>query len=207
MVARSSTTRISSPFQALDSQDRVPLIEHLRSKLPEAQQTGWDLFCVRCAIPLLKPGVESCRSRTTRRDIDRIFAWMFVPSLCVTAFLIWMDGWKYWPSVFVLAPLWLVLRFMVPSKGMRGTPISEQPGTVSWAVSFAGFFVGIVVSSWSLPVAVLIWIVAVIFFVRFCRAAQGENLRKRKEQEEQSKTADARWQVALAEYKLSACDT
>ena len=135
----------------------------------------------------------------TRKRIDRLFAWTLLPSLCVTALLIWLDGWKYWPSAFVLFPPWLATRFLVPKRGLRGERASASPGIGWLGAALLVLFAGTFLSEWNKLVAVAgSGLIFLYTMSQFFRCANADDRRRRELWAMQADTADARWRELTA---------
>ncbi len=198
-VVRSPLSRIAIDFDNYDPSERVELIDHLHSVVSVDQQTGWEAFCQRWALPLVEPVDETKTVLLTRRHIDRLFAWMLVPTLGVTALLVWLDGWKWWPSLLVLVPFWVAMRTVVSRSGTRASSTAALPGFGWWLASFVGLVGGMLLYAWMKPVGVAVWVVAAGCFVQFFRWITAEDRRQRKQRAESQKTADSRWRTGLTQ--------
>ncbi len=199
-VIRSPISRMAIDLGNFEPHERVAIVRYLRDALQTEQQTGWNEFCHRWALPLVGPEVEPDEKATvllSRRQIDRIFAWMLLPNLVVTVVLIWLDGGKWWPSLFALAPWWLVMRFMIPLGGMRASRCNAVPGIRAWLACFVGLVSGMFVYALNQPLGTACWVVSAVAFIQFIRRANAEERRKLAQATEGAKTADARWRSAV----------
>lgn len=197
-VVSASLIKIRLNFDHFENLDRVLLINWLRCRVPAEQQSSWPEFCQRWALPLVAPPDDSNTTILYRRQIDRLFAWMLVPSFAVSVALICLDGWKYWPSFFVLVPFWLVMRFLIAAGGTKSQSWQAMPGMKGWLFSFIGIVSGMFAQALSPWLAAIIWGFSAIASVHFFRSINAEERRKRSEAAEQAKTADARWRELTA---------
>lgn len=199
IVIQSPQARIPIHLQNFEKEKGIALIKQLRDSLPLESQLGWEMFCLRHALPLVEPSDETITTLLTRRHIDRLFAWMLLPNFAVTALLIWLEGWKWWPSLFVLVPFWLVMRLAISRQGQSASPTSSFSGFRWWLGTFVGLLVGMMLYGWMKPLGVTMWVIAALCFVQFFRCSNAEDRRRRAVAEEEAKTADVRWRAAMVE--------
>lgn len=197
IVVRSPRGRIAFDLNDYEPSERVAIISCVHNALPPNQQTGWEAFCQRWALPLVEPVDETKTVLLTRRQIDRLFAWMLVPTAALTGLLIYLDGWKWWPSLLVLVPFWVVLRTVVGRSGTRSSSTAALPGFGWWLASFVGLVGGTLLYGWMKPVGVTVWMVAAACFVQFMHCASAEERRQREQREASKQTADERWRDVI----------
>lgn len=186
-------------LEHFEREDRVRLIHCLRHLVQASQQSGWPEFCQRWALPLVEPPRDDSEIVLLKRaHIDRLFAWMLLPSMAITAALIHFGGWEHWPSLFALVPFWIVMRFLIPAGGARSQTWQTLPGAKWWLVSFVGLLSGSFARPLSPWLAVTIWGLSTIAFVQFLCRVRAEDRRRREHWEKHEDTADARWRELTA---------
>lgn len=202
VVARSPLGRLAIDFDSFERSERVFLIEYLREHNPAPQQTGWDRFCQRIALPLvelqnLTPESASPATHVilSRRRIDLIFLLCSIPIVvaCVHAAQFGIRQ-AIGPAVEFLL-LWLVLRFAMPKKGVRSQRVSAVPGSYWWIICFAALLAGMVLYAWLPWLGVLCWLFSAGAFAKYFHAIKTEDRRTQQLLLEQAKTADARWRA------------
>ncbi|WP_425396976.1 hypothetical protein [Aeoliella sp.] len=200
VVAQLPLGRIAIDLANYERDERVALIDYLRQAVPAEQQTGWEEFCQRWALPLVEERSPPDKNIVllTRSRTDKLFLWMLIPTAIVLAVIIYLDGWKWWPSFFALAPLWLMCRLMTPKQGVPDTKLTATPGMRWWLISFSALIVGVFLHAWIKPLGILCWIVSAAAFVQYFRQVSAEDRRRREVFSEQAKTADARWRALRA---------
>lgn len=116
-------------------EDRLPLIELFRAAIPRNAQHGWDVFCLRVALPLRQVGSEDDQNRPleadqvlmTRRSYDRLFLCLLPVVAIVGGLAAWYSrSWflLFW-SFFSIGLIWAPLRLMCPKKGYRTSRITR----------------------------------------------------------------------------------
>lgn len=133
ITLKSLTEKISIYFDNFELEERLWLIHHLQSHLPESVQQNWDLFCHKIAIPLRDykpekfkpPGADEVLLTRKRWD------WYFVPFILLTIVLGIVAAWKFQLPRLLNAPvlptiLWLILRYGTPKRGMVSQRISAD---------------------------------------------------------------------------------
>ena len=130
--------KLSINLDLYDDSARLHLIRFFRTVLPEENQAGWPEFCYRNALRIRKRVLEVDKPMEppkegqvllTRSRIDRLCAILLLPVVVMCAHLAWLVG---DPKVFffwvLLAPIWLVLRYLFPKKGFIAHTLSGGPG-------------------------------------------------------------------------------
>ncbi|MDF1746319.1 MAG: hypothetical protein P1V19_21665, partial [Gimesia sp.] len=130
---KSLTEKISIYFDNFEREERLWIIHHFQSHLPESVQQNWEMFCHKVAIPLRDykpeefqpPGADEVLLTRKRWD------WYFVPLILLTAVLGIIATWKFQLPRLLSAPLlptmlWLMLRYGTPKRGMVCGRISHD---------------------------------------------------------------------------------
>jgi hypothetical protein len=132
VTLRSRSQRITILFNNFELEQRQTLIRWLRLSLPPSIQRDWERFCRRIALPLLKarvaPPLDANVALVTRQRWDRLFALLTVLAFFtgVIGAMLLRDA-RCLVSPAAVVPVWLLMRFITPSRGLRSEKISAMP--------------------------------------------------------------------------------
>lgn len=147
---KSLTNQISIHLDNFERDERLWLIRHFHSALPEAVQQNWDLFCSKVAVPLRdydpdeipNPGPDEIL--ITRKRWTKIF----IPIIFVSTILGMVAAWKLQSPRFLITPvvafmLCLIFRYTTPKLGM----VYRHDKATKHLMNFLGWWcsVGIIV--------------------------------------------------------------
>jgi len=123
--------------------EQLWLIQYFREQFPEDQQQNWPLFCLKVALPLLKPKQDKPREPGpddvlhTRRDWDRLTTIMTSITALIGIYTAWVlqkPGYLFLP----LLPLCMwFMRYAVPQEGEYVTPTSADKDFMETVTFFA----------------------------------------------------------------------
>lgn len=171
--------------------ERLWLIQYFRNHFPEDQQQNWPLFCLKIALPLLKPKLDKPREAEpddvlhTRRNWDRLTIIMTSITTLIGIFTAWglqKPGYLFLP----LLPLCMWgFRYTVPKEGIfvRSTSADKELIYLLWWTGAATMILFLLIlldppreyRGFIAPTGMLIWITPF-----FCFLIKSEREEKKK---------------------------
>lgn len=132
VVLRTSADKVKLVFDNFELEQRRWLIQSLHLSLPKSIQQDWERFCLRIALPLLKPDTDAPLQPgeiwVTRRRWDRFFLFTTVVLVALGIVCAWWFrslGLLALPLASLL--LWPLMRLSTPTKGMRERKVNTAP--------------------------------------------------------------------------------
>lgn len=128
------TSRLKIELSNFELVDRLWLIRRMRD-IQKAAHEGWEMFCVKVAVPLHQSEIQEGRSL----DPDKValtrkrWAWYFLPTTILFAIVGIVLSWMLHRPQMLAAPLpilglWAYLHFSTPQRGLATPRISAEPG-------------------------------------------------------------------------------
>ena len=142
---QSLTEKITIHLDNFPCEDKLWIVEYLRTQIPASAQEGWDLFCHRVALPLRRydpqalPVPDNDEVLLTRKRWDRLLLpWILLFTVGGV-----LAAWKFNLPCLLSAPLtptalWLFLRFSTPKQGMVSQKLSADKETSSFLIFSGG---------------------------------------------------------------------
>jgi hypothetical protein len=133
VVLKTATTRVPIDFGTYERDEKVQIIDHLRSVIAPGVQTNWNLFDYKITAPLrepkrTKPGPGEVLLRRNRWDR------YLVPGVVSAAVVVVVVWWIMGELRFLAAPVfpvlfWLMMRTLTPAEGMIAQKLSFSMST------------------------------------------------------------------------------
>ncbi len=157
---QSLTEKITIHLDNFPCEDKLWIVEYLRTQIPASAQEGWDLFCHRVALPLRRydpqalPVPDNDEVLLTRKRWNRLLLpWILLFTVGGV-----LAAWKFNLPRLLSAPLlpiiiWLSMRYSTPQQGMVSQKISTDKELSSFLI-----FSGVLLLVYLTILVVLKWI-------------------------------------------------
>ncbi|QDT80276.1 hypothetical protein Mal35_37470 [Gimesia maris] len=144
---QSLTEKITIHLDNFPCEDKLWIVEYLRTQIPASAQEGWDLFCHRVALPLRRydpqalPVPDNDEVLLTRKRWNRLLLpWILLFTVGGV-----LAAWKFNLPRLLSAPLlpiiiWLSMRYSTPKQGMVSRKLKADKESNSYLTFLGGMF-------------------------------------------------------------------